>query len=196
MGDRMKRYEGVSSYSLPRRIPVILRVDGRAFHTVVKKQFGKTWSCIFVTYMQEVALALCKEIQGCAFCYCQSDEISFLLTDYKTIQTDPWFDYDVSKMVSISASTAAVTFSRRLDQVVSFDSRAFSIPQDDVVNYFLWRQRDAVRNAIQMAAREYYSHKELHKKSFSDLNELFLNYSMESSTVYSQNNGNPTGQTI
>ncbi len=172
LGNRMKAYESVSEWILPRRIPVVIRVDGRAFHTLARQSFGKGWSQKFVDRMVEVATEVSAEMQGCDFVYCQSDEVSFLLTDYKTVNTQPWFGYDARKMISISASIASGTFSRICDQNVSFDSRAFSIPQDDVCNYFLWRQQDATRNAIQMAARERYSHADLLGKSCDEMQEM------------------------
>jgi tRNA(His) 5'-end guanylyltransferase len=174
IGDRMKNYESVCAWTLTRRIPVILRIDGRAFHTLTRKQFGRKWSIQFVEQMVEVAEALCKDIQGCNFCYCQSDEISFLITDYRTISTDAWFGYDARKMISISASLASSVFSRKYDCNVCFDSRVFSIPQDEVANYFIWRQIDATRNAIQMAGREQYSHKELNNKSCNEIQEMLF----------------------
>lgn len=172
LGDRMKAYELVSEWILPRRIPVILRIDGRAFHAYTRQHFGKNWSQGFVDQMIAVAEAVASEMQGCDFAYCQSDEVSFLLTDYETIDVQPWFGYDARKMISISASIASGVFSRECNQNISFDSRTFSIPPDDVCNYFLWRQQDATRNAIQMAAREYYSHSELFGKNCDEMQEM------------------------
>jgi tRNA(His) 5'-end guanylyltransferase len=170
----MKRYESVSAWTLPRRIPVILRIDGRAFHTITRKRFGKGWSMEFTEQMIATANTVLADIQGCGFCYCQSDEISFLLTDYKKISTDAWFGYDARKMISISASLASAVFSRLYGSNVCFDSRVFSIPQDEVVNYFIWRQVDATRNSIQMAGRENFSHKELNKVSCKEIQELLF----------------------
>jgi len=174
IGNRMKTYENVSAWTLSPRIPVILRVDGRAFHTITRKRFGRAWSMEFVEQMRETAKVLLNEIQGCNFCYSQSDEISFLLTDYRRINTDGWFGYDARKMISISASLAGSVFSQLYGRNVAFDSRVFSLPQDEVANYFLWRQIDATRNAIQMAGREMYSHKELHHKSCNEIQELMF----------------------
>jgi tRNA(His) 5'-end guanylyltransferase len=174
IGNRMKEYERVSEFILPRRIPVIIRVDGRAFHTITRKRFGKNWSLEFVEQMAVVAKTLVAEIQGCNICYCQSDEISFLLTDYRTVHTSGWFGYDVRKLISISASLAASIFSQLYGKNVCFDSRAFSMPQDEVCNYFIWRQIDATRNAIQMAGREYFSHKELFNKNCNTIQEMLF----------------------
>lgn len=174
LGDRMKQYESVSEWILPRRIPVILRVDGRAFHTVTRKRFGKAWSQEFVEQMIETAMAVISDMQGCGIAYSQSDEISFLLTDYKKISTDPWFGYDARKMISISASLASSVFSRIYGRNVCFDSRVFSVPQDDVCNYFIWRQVDWFRNSVQFAGREYFSHKQLQKKSCNEIQEMLF----------------------
>jgi tRNA(His) 5'-end guanylyltransferase len=173
LGNRIKNnYENVFAYTLPKRIPVIIRVDGRAFHTFTRSRFGKGYSEIFMEWMAHTAIHVQKELQGCSFAYGQSDEISFLLTDYKTIRTQPCFDYDLRKLISISASKASAVFSRKSDACVTFDSRAFSIPQDEVCNYFIWRQQDATRNAIQMLGQNYFSHKLLHKKSCDQIQEL------------------------
>jgi tRNA(His) 5'-end guanylyltransferase len=174
IGDRMKGYEQVSSFTLPRRIPVLVRIDGRAFHTITRKRFGKGWSMEFVEQMIQTAKTVMNDIQGCKFCYCQSDEISFLLTDYETIKTEAWFGYNIGKIISISASLASAVFSNLYGKPVCFDSRAFSLPCDDVVNYFIWRQVDATRNAIQMAGREYFSHKELQNKNCKEIQEMLF----------------------
>ena len=170
---------------LPRRIPVIIRVDGKAFRTAIRKYFGKGWSSSFSDTMIEVAKKMQREIQGCNFCYSQSDEISFLLTDYRTIDTDAWLGYNLQKLVSISAALASSIFIREvsneftLSQInlnfpICFDSRAFSLPMDDVCNYFIWRQLGAERHAISFAGREHFSTKQLHKKSSKEI-RLMLN---------------------
>lgn len=172
LGDRMKKYEDVNRSFLTRRIPVILRLDGRAFHTVARKYFEKGYNEYFVSLMTQTAKAVQKEIQGCTFCFGQSDEISFILTDFKKITTEGWFQYNINKIISISASLASVKFSRLSDIDVCFDARCFNIPHDDVVNYFIWRQNDATRNAIQMLGRELFSQKELHNKSCDQIQEM------------------------
>jgi len=174
IGKRMKKYEACTEYVLPKRIPVIVRVDGRAFHTITRRRFGKSWSREFVDQMIETAKTVIADMQGCNLCYSQSDEINFLLTDYKTINSEGWFGYDIRKIISISASLASSVFSRIYGKNVCFDSRCFSLPQDEICNYFIWRQLDATRNAIQMAGREYFSHKQLHEKSCNNIQELLF----------------------
>lgn len=179
LGDRMKRYEDVNRTYLQRRIPVIIRVDGKSFSNFVRNNFGsKGYFEDFARTMALAASATAQEMQGCSLVYVQSDEVSFLLTDYKTIQTQAWFDYNVNKLVSTSAAlmTAWFNYYLTVDTIfpATFDSRAFNIPQDDVCNYFIFRQQDATRNAIQMAGQEYYSPKQLNKKTCSDIQEMLF----------------------
>ena len=103
LGDRMKGYEGVSRNFLTRRVPAIIRLDGKAFHTFTKGM-EKPFDLVLTQAMQETMKHLCENIQGCVLGYTQSDEITLVLTDYATIQTDAWFGYNIQKMCSVSAS--------------------------------------------------------------------------------------------
>ena len=110
---RMKKYESVSRSFLMRRTPVIIRLDGKAFHTFtrgMKRPFDE----ILIQSMQDTMKYLCENIQGCVLGYHQSDEITLVLQDYKTFDTDAWFEYNVQKMCSIAASMATMTFNRVL----------------------------------------------------------------------------------
>lgn len=200
LGDRMKSYEDVFRLQLPIRMPVIIRVDGKAFHSYTKGRkydgtpkgapLGNPVDAGLVECMNETAIALCEEIQGAQIAYVQSDEISILVNNYKTNDTQSWFDNNLQKMVSISAAVASVTFTQlswkiwgiidteEVPQYITepafFDSRAFVMPKEDVVNYFLWRQQDATRNSVQMLARSLYSHKECTDKNNSQLQEMIF----------------------
>lgn len=105
-------YENRSKTYLTRRTPVMIRLDGKAFHSFTKG-FSRPYDKIFHNAMNATLLYLCKNIQGCKFGYTQSDEITLVLTDYDTLTTDGWFDYAVQKMCSISASMATLEFNRR-----------------------------------------------------------------------------------
>jgi tRNA(His) 5'-end guanylyltransferase len=175
LGYRMKAYEAAHRAILPRRTYCLIRCDGRSFHTYLRgcqKPFDEQ----FISDMDAVAEALCAEISGAVFAYTQSDEISVLVTDFATIQTQPWFDGVVAKLVSISASLAtAVLNERRPNKRALFDARVFTISDPvEVANYFLWRQRDAVRNSISMAAQAHFSHKRLHGVSSAGMQELLF----------------------
>jgi tRNA(His) 5'-end guanylyltransferase len=128
----------------------------------------------FIADMAAVAEALCEEISGAVFAYHQSDEISVLLADFATPHTQPWFGGVVAKQLTVSASLAtAVLNERRPGGRALFDARVFTISDPvEVANYFLWRQRDAVRNSISMAAQAHFSHKRLHGVSSSSMQEL------------------------
>lgn len=112
LGSRMKEYyETIPKTRLMRRCPVAIRLDGKAFHTFTRG-FQKPFDEILVKSMQETMKYLCQNIQGCVFGYTQSDEITLILIDYQTLTTDAWFDYEVQKMCSISASMATLAFNQ------------------------------------------------------------------------------------
>jgi tRNA(His) 5'-end guanylyltransferase len=174
LGDRMKRYEAVQRAVLPRRTYTLLRVDGRAFHTYLRG-CQKPFDTAFMTDMDAVAEALCAEITGSVFAYTQSDEISILITDFASEHTEPWFGGVIAKQLSISAALATAVLNERRPGRALFDARVFTIADPvEVANYFLWRQRDAVRNSISMAAQAHFSHKRLHGVNSGGMQELLF----------------------
>lgn len=106
---RMKSYEKVTDQKLIRRMPVIIRLDGRRFHSFTRG-FKRPFDDILIDSMQKTALYLCKNIQNCVLAYTQSDEISLLLIDYKNFDTQHWFDNRIQKIVSTSAALATMRF--------------------------------------------------------------------------------------
>lgn len=111
LGDRMKTYEYVTRNYLTRKIPVIIRIDGKAFHSFTRG-FKKPFDEIFVKSMQDTMKYLCENVQGCVLGYCQSDEITLVLVDYQNREASAWFDNNIQKMVSVSASMATLAFNR------------------------------------------------------------------------------------
>jgi tRNA(His) 5'-end guanylyltransferase len=177
---RMKdRYENRTRYYLPRRTYTIIRVDGRAFHTHLRKA-ERPFDINVMALMDRVGIALCEEAQGCSFGYTQSDECSLLLTDFERPETEAWFDGNLQKICSISASIASTAFNRGFDdhewnfgRNAVFDCRVFVIPDPvEVENYFIGRQRDAERNSILMLAQHYYSPKQMHGKDCGELQDM------------------------
>ena len=202
LGDRMKgNYENRSKTYLVRRMPVIIRLDGKAFHTFTRG-FEKPFDDVMMQTMQQTTLKLCQEIQGCVFGYTQSDEITLVLVDYNDINTDAWFDYSVQKMCSVAASMCTLYFNKifaemvdvfiansdvtpeeeKLERVYNkaiekgamFDARVFNIPVEEVTNCVLWRQQDATRNSISSLAQSKFSAKELHGKSSSQMQDMLM----------------------
>ena len=174
LGSRMKEnYENRTRILLPRRTYTIIRLDGKAFHTYtrgLKRPFDKQ----LVNDIDETAKFLCENIQGVKLAFVQSDEISLVLTDFDKITTNAWFDGNIQKMVSVSASLATAKFNElRPGKLAFFDSRVFTIPeQSEVINYLIWRQQDTVRNSITAVAQSLYSHKELFKKNTNEMQEM------------------------
>ncbi len=114
LGVRMKTfYEQIPKTKLMRRTLVIIRIDGKAFHTFTRG-FRKPFDEILVKSMQKTMKYLCENIQGCVLGYTQSDEITLVLVDYEKLNSGAWFDYEVQKMCSIAASMATMAFNKFL----------------------------------------------------------------------------------
>ena len=194
LGDRMKKYENVNNQYLIPNIPVIIRVDGICFHSFTRG-FSRPFDPILISAMQQTAKYLCENIQGCKLAYTQSDEITLLLTDYDRIETQGWFNYEVKKMISASASKTTMSFNKFFREIVmsdlidssidkekikkylnkvgiaEFDSRVFNLPKEEVCNNFIWRQQDAIRNAILMVGYANFSHKSLNNVNCKQIQE-------------------------
>ena len=199
LSDRMKNYELVSDYRLTKRTPVIVRIDGKAFHTYTKG-LDKPFDSILSEAMNYVCRKLVETVQGCKFAYTQSDEISLLLTDWDKSTTDCYFDYRVQKMVSVLASAATMYFNQYIVSRVlywqkgkselseklfdkwaakagcaMFDARAYNLPKEEVCNYFIWRQEDTSRNSIQSLGRSKFSFKQMLNKKNNEVQDMLFN---------------------
>lgn len=185
-GKRMKEnYEEAAKFRLLRRTPVAIRIDGKAFHTFTRG-FDKPFDDVLMKSMDMTMVSLCKNIQGCVLGYTQSDEITLILIDYQNLNSQPWFNYEVQKMCSVSASIATAAFNEYYEifrtsnrikhhsQEANFDSRCFNIPREEVTNLLYWRQVDAIRNSTEMVGRTYFSQKELMNKSQDDIKTMLL----------------------
>ena len=115
LGDRMKNYEARNQYWLQTRTPVIIRVDMRAGHTFTKG-FQRPFDEVFGNSMVKTMEYCAANIGNCVFAYCQSDEITFVLSDYRKLNTDAWFSYRTDKLCSIAASMATMAFNRYFDE--------------------------------------------------------------------------------
>lgn len=182
IGDRMKaNYEDRYRIKLTRRTPVIIRVDGRCFHTYTR-HMNRPFDIMLATQMVDGARRTMDEIQGCKLAYVQSDEASFLLTDYDTLQTQAWFDYNLQKLASVTASLMTAHFNALRPELVhngliaTFDARAFNIPESEVSNYFLWRAKDWRRNSVRMAAASVFSDSELFGRSADEVEDMLADH--------------------
>lgn len=184
LGDRMKGYENVNRNCLMKRTPVIIRLDGKAFHTYTRG-CDKPYDEQLHKVRQNTLQYLCENIQGCIIGYSQSDELSLVLKDWQTFTTSAWFDNNLQKIVSVSASMCTMNWNSQiflrsalndmldldypLTGTAIFDSRAFNLPKEEVVNYLIWRQQDWERNSVQMLGQSFYSQTQLHGLSCPDI---------------------------
>src|SRR6266699_949879 len=157
LGSRIKRYEKVSDHKLLPRTPLIIRVDGKAFHTFTKGA-KKPFDQDVIDAMVYAANNTATGMMGFELAYVQSDEATFMLADYDNYETQGWFNYELNKIVSITASAFTAYFNRYWDSIVyahiepienddkkspaMFDARAFNMPREDAPNAFVWRQQD------------------------------------------------------
>lgn len=183
LGDRMKKnYEDRTRYFLLRRLYTIIRIDGVSFHTYTRG-LKKPFDAGLISDMDETGKYLCQNIQGCKLAYVQSDEISLILTDFDDLNTSAWFDNNIQKIASVSASMSASKFNQlrilrnemSINKLAFFDARVFQVPtKTEAINYLIWRQNDATRNSISSVAQSMYSHKELHGKSSNEMQEMIF----------------------
>lgn len=151
LGDRMKGYENINRNYLTKRVPVIIRLDGKSFHTFTKG-LNRPFDDILISTMQETARYLCENIQGCKIAYTQSDEITLLLTDYDSIDTQGWFEYNIQKMVSISSSMATLQFNRIFEKNIkewnnNFIKNGIEMT-DKQIDYFYLLNNKLINGAI------------------------------------------------
>lgn len=181
LGDRMKMYEGIEAQRrfIP-LLPVVARIDGRSFHS-----FAKGLNRPYDLRLSEAMIETTKHLvehTNAVMGYTQSDEIT-LAWHSTDIKSQIWFNYRISKMVSQLAAQATLAFYRQIVKNIpeyayklpTFDARVWQVPNRiEGANVFLWREWDATKNSISMAASAYYSHKQLHGKSGAEMQEMLF----------------------
>lgn len=180
-GNRMKKYEGMeTSRILMPNLPYIVRLDGRSFHTLTR-DLKRPYDVNFSRAMIDTVKYLMKEV--CAdLGYTASDEISLVFLPYAP-PYEPIFGGRIFKVTSILASLCSVYFNfilpkylpHKTSKLPIFDCRVFNLPNnEEVVEYLKWRELDATRNSISMAAQSVYSHKQLQNKNSAEMHEMLF----------------------
>lgn len=180
LGDRMKNnYELPAQRYLTRRVPVAIRCDGRSFHSYCTG-FDKPFDKDIIEAMTAAAVAVAEEMSGFKIGYVQSDEATFILTDYDNVYTQAFFDYNQNKLESVVASAMTAYFNNYMhsnsitNKLAMFDARSFNIPENEISNLLLWRAKDWERNSISMYCRSFYSHKQMEGKNKDDQHEMLF----------------------
>ena len=179
MGDRMKMFEGIPSNILIPRLPICIRLDGRAFHTFAKR-LQKPFDEGLCQLMISTTKHLVNETKACIG-YTQSDEISLILY-YPDPNSQALFGGKVQKLCSVLTSEATAHFVSNLHfidksklpkKLPTFDCRVWNVPNEaEAANVILWRWFDARRNSISALGHSYFSPKQLHKKTSKDILEM------------------------
>ena len=178
LGDRMKMYEDDSRF-IP-LLPVVVRIDGKCFSSFTKK-LKKPYDTRLISLMQDTTQHLVKTTGACIG-YTQSDEITLIFYS-PNYRSQIFLDGRKKKMISVLASRTTGFFNHHLGRVIpekvnefaEFDARADAYPtKEEAVNCLIWREMDARRNSISIAARSIMSHKEMDSKNSSELMEILF----------------------
>lgn len=170
LGDRLKGLESIEAGRTARHdIPLMARLDGRAFHTFTRG-LGRPYDVRMSRLMIDTAMYL-VETTHAKLGYTQSDEISLVWWNSEdSTESTYLFDAKFQKLTSVLAGTASAFFTKYLaeripekaDALPVFDCRVWNVPdRHEAFLNFLWRQDDAVKNSISMAAQAKFSHKQL-----------------------------------
>ena len=181
LGDRMKLYESVeSSRRFMPMLPIIARIDGRNFSGFTKGM-DRPFDAVFNSCMIDTTKQLVKQTNACMG-YTQSDEIT-LAWHSDNIKSQLWFDGRVSKILSQLGAQSTLIFYRFIcermpdyaSKLPTFDARAWNVPNTtEGANVFLWREWDATKNSLSMAASAYYSHKQLMGKNGAEKHNMLF----------------------
>lgn len=185
LGDRIKQYERrETDHRFLPFVPVVARMDGRGFSKFTRG-LPRPFDADFSRAMIETAKRLVKETSA-RIAYTQSDEIT-LVWLIEELNEQMKFDGKAQKLCSVLAGMTSAIFitelmnspsaelRARVVRAPHFDARVFQVPsRTEAANAVLWRERDAVKNAMSMACRAYYSHREMHGKNRTEMNEMLL----------------------
>jgi len=182
LGDRCKQYEmAEAGRRALRGIPLLARLDGRAFHTFtrdLRRPYDETLSRCMI----ETTRSLVREATALVG-YTQSDEITLAWYEPSQSPSDYSFDGRFQKLASVLAGMASVRFLQlllehlpaKVSELPHFDCRVWQVPTlADAADVFIWREDDATKNSITMAARAVYTDRELHEKDSSVKQEMLF----------------------
>jgi len=162
-------------------LPVCARIDGKAFHSWTRG-LNRPYDERIQELFNQTTLFLVEETKACIG-YTQSDEISLIFYNYGKPESQIFFNGRVCKMTSVLASMATAKFNSLVPELLPekssklafFDCRVWTVPDmTEAVNYLIWREQDATRNSIQMAAQSVFSHKQLQNKNNKELQEMLF----------------------
>lgn len=176
---RMRIYENATKQYLASKVPVIIKVKGNFFNKITNEDEIK--KKLFKQAIEISIQNVIKEMEGFKLAYSHNDEVIFLITDYDKDTTQSWINYDVSRIVSIVSAKFNMMFNKHLNETTSllnrdyiFQVKCFSVSENEIVNYFLWRAFDCQRNFLQNTCRMYYSSEEIYKKNLDEIVDMLF----------------------
>ena len=192
--ERMEELRSKYDIILPKKRYVMAMIDGRSFSSIIKKHFKLPFDDCFVELMNETAKYVCEHVGGCKFAYVQSDEITFVLTDFEDETTEPFFGNRLCKLQSIIPSMATAKFNQLFTLynlqhhlqinpyetiinsiLTEFDCKVWDVDNyNDVIAYIIWRQNDCIRNSKQQTTQTYLPKKSLLNKNTDEQIKMLL----------------------
>lgn len=193
--EKCERIRSEYDIYIPKKRYVMGMIDGKNFSRLIKNKYKKPFDDIFINMMNEVAIELCKNVQGMKFAYTQSDEITFVMTDFESEECCAYFDNRLCKLQSLIPSIATAKFNHLVTlnlldtpcshedmkemvknmKLAQFDCKIWSTEDfNDVFAYILWRQNDCIRNSKQQTAQTYLPHKALNGKTCDEQVEMLI----------------------
>lgn len=179
-GNRMKMYEKLAQQKFIPTLPVCIRLDGRSFSSWTRG-LKRPYDAGMMSLMRDLTIALVKET-GAVIGYTQSDEISLILHQ-DNMQSQIYFDGKIQKIISSAAAFTSSRFNKMVEHYIdnpgnklaNFDCRAWQVPnKTEATNTLLWREQDATKNSISMAAHVAYSHRELLNKNSTEKQDMLM----------------------
>lgn len=175
----MKEYEVYSSLRVPKNSKIIMRLDGRSFHTLARDlDLIRPYDENFYKVMSQVCMDLFKEFSP-LFVYTFSDEISLI---FDKVPFDGRLEKINSVVAGFTSSSFALNYNCEFKKPPAFDSRVIPVSDDDVLKYFRWRQDECWRNCVNSHGISFlkskYSNSQANDKingmNLSDIHELLF----------------------
>ena len=183
LGDLMKAFESSATFARAMKgIPLLARLDGRAFHSFAKglqRPYDERLSNAMVE-TTKFLVARTHALVG----YTQSDEISLLWHVSPESNSNFIFDGKIFKLTSSLSSLATVKFFEQIQKNIpekahlfpTFDCRVWQVPTKELAaDVFRWREFDATKNSVSMAAHSLFSHKSLQGMSSKEMKDRMIN---------------------
>lgn len=177
---RIQEYESCFDYRFTRKLPLIIKIEGKSFSKATKN-LQRPYSDNLAATFADTMLALVKNIDGATIGYHYSDSISIVSLNDQKLNTDPWLGNRIQDIVSLASSMATNEFNNLAwsddDTYIDgadisgnalFTAKAFTVPNyTEAINFLICQQfgcaQEAINDAIYYELGKRFSRKEVHE---------------------------------